>query len=246
MSACASMLPTAGIAAGDDRLEAFGLDDARRQRVIGARHQHQLLAGHDGAEFLRRSSFPHSSSASRIHASRIEPTSRRHAVRGYPSPLCSHGWSRPCASPSATISSVCLSVRPMSSRPSSSRMRSAAGMSKVMSGPPGPLIVWLSQIDRERRRAVHRDHARDRRRRRRPAPARPAASRSAGSSRDRCRQSSCATMTRMLLASMPHTAASRDEPAPKLWPVTRMPGLRNCGLLSTKSGISLPSSRARA
>ena len=49
MSACASMLPTAGIAAGDDRLEALGLDDARRQRVIGARHQHQPLARHDRA-----------------------------------------------------------------------------------------------------------------------------------------------------------------------------------------------------
>ena len=51
---------------------------------------------------------------------------------------------------------------------------------------------------------------------------------------------------RILLASIPHTAASRDEPAPKFWPVTRMPGLRNCGLLSTKSGSSLPSARWRA
>src|SRR5262249_36864732 len=55
-----------------------------------------------------------------------------------------------------------------------------------------------------------------------------------------------ATMTRMLFASIPHTAASREEPAPKLWPVTRMPGSRNCGWLSTKSGSSLPSSRRRA
>src|SRR6516225_221779 len=54
-----------------------------------------------------------------------------------------------------------------------------------------------------------------------------------------------ATMTRMLFASIPHTAASREEPAPKLWPVTRMPGSRNCGRLSTKSGSSLPSSRRR-
>ena len=42
-----------GIAAGDHRLEAFRLDDARRQRVIGAGHQHELLAGHDGFEFFR-------------------------------------------------------------------------------------------------------------------------------------------------------------------------------------------------
>src|SRR5262245_63521091 len=55
-----------------------------------------------------------------------------------------------------------------------------------------------------------------------------------------------ATMTRMLFANIPHTAASREDPAPKLLPVTRMPGLRNCGWLSTKSGFSLPSSRRRA
>src|SRR5262249_36121943 len=54
-----------------------------------------------------------------------------------------------------------------------------------------------------------------------------------------------ATMTRMLFASIPPPAASREEPAPKLWPVTRMPGSRNCGWLSTKSGSSLPSSRRR-
>src|SRR6185503_6500640 len=44
----------AGIAAGDDRLEALHLDHARRQRVIGAGHQHELLAGHDGAELFSR------------------------------------------------------------------------------------------------------------------------------------------------------------------------------------------------
>jgi hypothetical protein len=55
-----------------------------------------------------------------------------------------------------------------------------------------------------------------------------------------------ATITRMSLANIPHTAASREDPAPKLWPVTRMPGLRNRGLLRTKLGSSLPSSRRRA
>src|SRR5215468_6489982 len=53
-----------------------------------------------------------------------------------------------------------------------------------------------------------------------------------------------ATITRMLFASMPHTAASREEPAPKFWPVTRIPGSRNCGLLRTKSGSSLLPARA--
>ena len=101
-----------GIAAGHDRLEAFGLDDARRQRVIGARHQHQPLAGHDGAEFL---SGVHGRSHSarlltcRLSRRRLQPRLRR----------------RPCASPNATISSVCLSVSPISSSPSSRRMRSA-------------------------------------------------------------------------------------------------------------------------
>jgi hypothetical protein len=42
----------AGISAGHDRLEALRLDHPRRQRVIGARHQHKLLAGHDGFEFF--------------------------------------------------------------------------------------------------------------------------------------------------------------------------------------------------
>ena len=41
-----------GITAGDDRLETFVLDDAGRQRVIGAGHQRQFLARHDGAEFF--------------------------------------------------------------------------------------------------------------------------------------------------------------------------------------------------
>src|SRR6266508_1998130 len=45
----------------------------------------------------------------------------------------------------AAISSVYLSVRPMSSRPSMRRMRSAAGMSKAMSGPPGPVMRWASR-----------------------------------------------------------------------------------------------------
>jgi hypothetical protein len=55
-----------------------------------------------------------------------------------------------------------------------------------------------------------------------------------------------ATMTRMLFASIPHTAASREEPAPKLCPVTRMPGLRNAGWLRTNDSSALPSSRRRA
>ncbi len=40
------------IAAGGNRLEAFGFHDAGRQRVIGAGHQHEPLARHDGPEFL--------------------------------------------------------------------------------------------------------------------------------------------------------------------------------------------------
>ncbi len=45
----------------------------------------------------------------------------------------------------ALISSVCLSVSPMSSSPSSSRVRSEAAISNLMSGPPGPLMVWVSR-----------------------------------------------------------------------------------------------------
>src|SRR5215204_1513050 len=43
----------------------------------------------------------------------------------------------------ALISSTCLRVRPISSRPSISRMRSAGEMSKATSGPPGPLMRWV-------------------------------------------------------------------------------------------------------
>ena len=50
---------------------------------------------------------------------------------------------------------------------------------------------------------------------------------------------------RMPIARIAHTAPSREEPQPKLWPLTRMAGLRNCGRLSTKSAISLPSGRRR-
>ena len=45
----------------------------------------------------------------------------------------------------ALMSSVCFSVMPMSSSPSSNRVRSEAGMSNLMSGPPGPLMVWVSR-----------------------------------------------------------------------------------------------------
>ena len=158
MSACASMLPTAGIAAGDDRLEALRLDDARRQRVVGARHQHELLAGHDGAEFFSGGHVCFLSGQIHLPQRWRVPVSLPH--RGCRLAVCSHGCAAAMRFSNATISSVCLSVSPMSSSPSSSRMRSAGGMSNVMSGPPGPLMRLRLQIDRERRRAVHRDHAR--------------------------------------------------------------------------------------
>ncbi len=43
-----------GIAAGANRLETLRLHDARRERVIGAGHQHEPLARHDRLEFLSR------------------------------------------------------------------------------------------------------------------------------------------------------------------------------------------------
>ena len=83
----------AGIAAGHDRLEAFGLDDARRQRVIGAGHQHELLAGHDGAEFFAGGhvvSIRHGCSAC---SWRVRP-SRCGLIVRLSLAVCSHGCAR--------------------------------------------------------------------------------------------------------------------------------------------------------
>ena len=44
---------------------------------------------------------------------------------------------------------------------------------------------------------------------------------------------------RRLESAAAFRAGGRDEPAPKLWPATRITGCLNCGLLSTKSGFSL-------
>jgi hypothetical protein len=55
-----------------------------------------------------------------------------------------------------------------------------------------------------------------------------------------------ATMQPMPTARIARTALSREEPQPKLRPVTRMAGRRNCGRLRTKSGSGLPSDRRRA
>src|SRR5215472_9948945 len=69
---------------------------------------------------------------------------------------CNHGWSAAVRSSQLAISSACLRVSPMSSRPSSRRMRSAAGISKLTSGTGDALG---SKIDHEWHRAVDRHDA---------------------------------------------------------------------------------------
>ncbi len=185
------------IAAGDDRLEALGLDDARRQRVVGAGHQRELLVvGHDGAEFLAgvHGVLP-KSKIKPVEVVSVSPggcgvgASRRQATQGAgaahrrraPAPRrappgyggstvclldingscfdadrlsfadCSHGCAVAMRCSQVLISPSCFSVSPMSSRPSSRRMRSAAGMSNLMSGPPGPLMVCVVRSTAERR-----------------------------------------------------------------------------------------------
>ena len=206
MSACASMDADAGVAAGDDRLEALRLDHARRQRVVGAGHQHELLAGHDGAEFF--------SGAHWIPPSPIEPSSSclraacsasKAGCTSVPSPI-EAGFARKPRRDDGTFSASRDCRLPLQPR---LRCRHALlprdDLVGVLERQPDVVETFEQahavgrrdverdvgaaraadglrlQIDRERRRAVRRDDARARMRRRPPA-------RSTTGSKPFCRQ----------------------------------------------------------
>ena len=142
------------------------------------------------------------------------------------------------------ISALCFIVSPMSSSPSSRRVRSEADMSKVICRPFGPAISCFS-------RSTVKGAA-------------PLAAKTAASSASACASGSvmgrmpfCRQFSRYIsakerammqvtpMARKVQTADSRELPQPKLRPERRMAPVRNCGRLKVKSAISAPSAPRR-
>ncbi len=156
--------------------------------------------------------------------------------------VCSHGRSPRRAAPMRAMSPRCFSVMPMSSRPSSRRVRSAAqcrtgyrpglaadgcyGKSAVNDIAPFAATTRCTNpsIRSAASSIVSMPFCKQ-------LPAKVSAKLSA-------------TTQRMPLAISAHCAVSRADPQPKLLPATRIDGLRNCGWCRMKSGFSPPSAPA--